>query len=222
MNTQTLAELTAQTAEDVRVLREALAAEFLCSDWQYTGCNTVEGKAADGEWWEIAHPCPMDGTARFIGAANPARIARLLDAVERERAARQQAQAELEQARQERNAARLQGERDAARVHRAEIERLRGLLAAQAQQIETLAMVQQMSNDRETRAERLGLAAATAAQPAIPEGYTLAPKVPTQAMCQAMQEKLKEWPRFPFRVSPVYQAALAAAPATGATGGAAR
>ncbi|WP_082054823.1 Lar family restriction alleviation protein [Cupriavidus basilensis] len=47
----------------------------------------------------------------------------------------------------------------------------------------------------------------------VPDGYRLVPVEPTQTMCQAMQEKLREWPRYPFRVAPVYQAALAAAPA---------
>lgn len=96
MTTQTLAELTAQTAEDVRVLRAALAED--------------QGT--------------MAGRASLIAAAHPDRIARLLDAVERERASRQAAQAELERTQEERNRARLQGERDARRVLKGEMEQL--------------------------------------------------------------------------------------------------
>lgn len=38
------------------------------------------------------------------------------------------------------------------------------------------------------------------------------PAIPTQAMCFAGQEKAREWPKFPLRISPIYQAMLAAAP----------
>ena len=50
------------------------------------------------------------------------------------------------------------------------------------------------------------------AEPSVPEGWKLVPVQPTQEMCQVAQWKLREWPRFPFRVSPVYQAMLEAAP----------
>jgi len=45
-----------------------------------------------------------------------------------------------------------------------------------------------------------------------PEGWKWVPIEPTQAMCQAAQESLREWPKFPFRVGPAYKAMLAAAP----------
>lgn len=44
-----------------------------------------------------------------------------------------------------------------------------------------------------------------------PEGFVTVPKIPTQAMCQAGQEKAREWRRFPLRISPIYQAMLTAA-----------
>ncbi|SMP71731.1 DUF6354 family protein [Noviherbaspirillum suwonense] len=47
----------------------------------------------------------------------------------------------------------------------------------------------------------------------IPKGWKLVPEDPDQAMCQAAQWKLREWPKFPFRVVPAYKAMLAAAPA---------
>lgn len=46
----------------------------------------------------------------------------------------------------------------------------------------------------------------------IPSGYAIVPIVPTQAMCQAGQWKARDWPKFPLRISPIYQAMLAAAP----------
>ncbi len=52
-------------------------------------------------------------------------------------------------------------------------------------------------------------AAALAAQPA---GWKLVPVEPTQEMCQQGQWKAREWPKFPLRISPIYQAMLAAAP----------
>jgi hypothetical protein len=57
------------------------------------------------------------------------------------------------------------------------------------------------------------LAAATAAQPSIPEGWKLVPIEPTQAMIDAMPpvEEVGYWA--------MYEAAIAAAPATGTTGG---
>lgn len=60
---------------------------------------------------------------------------------------------------------------------------------------------------------RAVLAAAPAqAEPSAPEGWKLVPVQPTQEMCQVAQWKLREWPRYPFRVAPVYQAMLDAAP----------
>lgn len=51
------------------------------------------------------------------------------------------------------------------------------------------------------------------AQPAgVPQGWKLVPDTPTQEMCQAGQDKAREWPRFPLRISPIYRAMLAAAP----------
>lgn len=46
----------------------------------------------------------------------------------------------------------------------------------------------------------------------MPAGYALVPITPTQAMCQAGQWKAKEWPKFPLRISPIYQAMIAEAP----------
>lgn len=47
------------------------------------------------------------------------------------------------------------------------------------------------------------------------DGWKLVPVEPTQAMCQAGQDKAREWPKFPLRISPIYQAMLAAAPKSG-------
>ena len=56
--------------------------------------------------------------------------------------------------------------------------------------------------------------AAPAAKEAPPvAGWQLVPIEPTQAMCQAGQWKAQEWPKFPLRISPIYRAMLAAAPA---------
>ena len=45
------------------------------------------------------------------------------------------------------------------------------------------------------------------------EGDTVqVPREPTQVMCQAGQEKAREWPKFPLRISAIYRAMLAAAP----------
>jgi hypothetical protein len=46
----------------------------------------------------------------------------------------------------------------------------------------------------------------------IPAGWKLVPIEPTQAMCQAGQIKAREWPTFPLRILPIYQAMLSAAP----------
>jgi hypothetical protein len=54
--------------------------------------------------------------------------------------------------------------------------------------------------------------AAPLAQPEPPAGWQIVPKVPTQEMCQQGQWKANEWPKFPLRISPIYQAMLAAAP----------
>lgn len=48
--------------------------------------------------------------------------------------------------------------------------------------------------------------------PGVAEGFVIVPKVPTQAMCQAGQWKAREWPKFPLRISPIYEAMIAAAP----------
>lgn len=45
---------------------------------------------------------------------------------------------------------------------------------------------------------------------AIPDGYVLVPKEPTQEMCVAGQHKALEWPAFPLRISPIYSAMIAA------------
>lgn len=71
------------TEDDVKALREALAGDLAAREWRYTGCNTVDGLYPAGEWWEVCHPMPLDGTAQFIGAASPSRIARVLDEMDR-------------------------------------------------------------------------------------------------------------------------------------------
>ena len=38
------------------------------------------------------------------------------------------------------------------------------------------------------------------------------PREPTQVMCQAGQEKAREWPKFPLHITSIYKAMLAAAP----------
>lgn len=55
------------------------------------------------------------------------------------------------------------------------------------------------------------LYAAQPAPAAVPPGYALVPVQPTQSMCIAGQDKAREWPRFPLRISPIYQAMIAAA-----------
>lgn len=60
----------------------------------------------------------------------------------------------------------------------------------------------------ETRAEL----AKPDAPAGAPDGWQLVPVEPTQAMCQEGQWKAQEWPKFPLRISPIYQAMLAAAP----------
>jgi hypothetical protein len=45
----------------------------------------------------------------------------------------------------------------------------------------------------------------------VPDGWKLVPVEPTQAMCQAGQNKASEWPKFPLRINPIYQAMLSAA-----------
>jgi hypothetical protein len=47
---------------------------------------------------------------------------------------------------------------------------------------------------------------------AVPDGWKLVPIEPTQAMCQAGQNKASEWPKFPLRINPIYQAMLTSAP----------
>lgn len=63
-------------------------------------------------------------------------------------------------------------------------------------------------------AERLLDQAAPASQEAAagPVGWKLVPIEPTQAMCQEGQWKANEWPKFPLRISPIYQAMIFAAP----------
>ncbi|SAL03154.1 hypothetical protein AWB77_06722 [Caballeronia fortuita] len=58
-------------------------------------------------------------------------------------------------------------------------------------------------------------AARPSAAPAIPEGFALVPIRPNQDMCYAGQIKAREWPKFPLRIAPIYQAMLAAAPKAG-------
>lgn len=48
--------------------------------------------------------------------------------------------------------------------------------------------------------------------PVIPEGFALVPIRPNQDMCTAGQWKAREWPKFPLRIAPIYQAMLDAAP----------
>lgn len=47
---------------------------------------------------------------------------------------------------------------------------------------------------------------------AVPPGHQVVPDEPTQQMCQEGQWKAKEWPKFPLRIVPIYQAMLNAAP----------
>lgn len=58
-------------------------------------------------------------------------------------------------------------------------------------------------------------AAAALAQAGVPDGWRLVPVEPTQAMCQEGQWKAKEWPKFPLRITAIWQAMLAAAPKEG-------
>jgi hypothetical protein len=63
------------------------------------------------------------------------------------------------------------------------------------------------------RASGVPRAPAAPANPhAAPAGWALVPLTPTQAMCQAGQEKAREWPMFPLRISPIFRAMLDAAP----------
>jgi hypothetical protein len=48
---------------------------------------------------------------------------------------------------------------------------------------------------------------------APPPGFVVVPLQPTQVMCQAGQYKAREWPAFPLRIAPIWQAMIAAAPA---------
>jgi hypothetical protein len=59
-------------------------------------------------------------------------------------------------------------------------------------------------------AEMRGMLAASRApaEAGAPEGFVLVPLKATQQICQVMQWKLREWPRYPFRVAPVYEAAI--------------
>ena len=50
------------------------------------------------------------------------------------------------------------------------------------------------------------------ATPAIPADWKLVPVAPTREMCTAGQRKAREWPRFPLRIGPIYEAMIAAAP----------
>lgn len=108
--------------DDVRVLREALAGDLMAREWQHGGCDTVDGLTDEGEWWEICHPMPLDGTATYIAAASPARIARVLDALETAQRERDAALAQGTCECGQDEACRLVRERDAAL---AEVERLR-------------------------------------------------------------------------------------------------
>lgn len=47
---------------------------------------------------------------------------------------------------------------------------------------------------------------------AVPPGHQVVPDVPTQVMCQEGQWKAREWPKFPLRIVPIYQAMISAAP----------
>ncbi len=80
--TQNMKNAGALLADDTQKLREALAGDLMAREWRYGVCNTVDGLADDGEWWEVCHPMPLDGTAAYIAEAYPARIARLLDAID--------------------------------------------------------------------------------------------------------------------------------------------
>jgi hypothetical protein len=46
----------------------------------------------------------------------------------------------------------------------------------------------------------------------VPEGFALVPLQPGQAMCQAGQNKAREWPHFPLRIASIWQAMISAAP----------
>lgn len=46
----------------------------------------------------------------------------------------------------------------------------------------------------------------------VPPGYKLVPIQPNQAMCQAGQYKAREWPKFPLRIAPIWQAMVEATP----------
>lgn len=81
--------------DDLRALREALALPLMSRDWYDGGCNTVHGRTADpNDPLEIAHPEPLDGTARYIAAASPDRIERVLAALEAAQRERDQARAD--------------------------------------------------------------------------------------------------------------------------------
>lgn len=56
------------------------------------------------------------------------------------------------------------------------------------------------------------VAANLASSPVVSEGFALVPIQPTQAMCQAGQYKAREWPHFPLRIAPIWQAMIAATP----------
>lgn len=47
----------------------------------------------------------------------------------------------------------------------------------------------------------------------VPDGWKLVPVQPTQEMCQQGQWKAQEWPKFPLRIVPIWQAMLDAASA---------
>jgi hypothetical protein len=51
----------------------------------------------------------------------------------------------------------------------------------------------------------------------IPVGWRLVPIDPTQAMCQAGQDKAQEWQKFPLRINQIYQAMLSKSPLVKAT-----
>lgn len=57
---------------------EALAKAAAPGDWYFAGCNTVEVNHPVHGVYEIAHPCIIDGTARFIAKANPSTILALI------------------------------------------------------------------------------------------------------------------------------------------------
>lgn len=66
-----------------------------------------------------------------------------------------------------------------------------------------------------TKEQAMDIAEKHAAAPnqmEVPQGWKLVPIEPTQAMCQAGQDTARQWPKFPLRIVPIFNAMLAAAP----------